>query len=208
MVTNDDEAYYKANWVKQVGETLPASDPTMRYQHLLAWNYRVQELPCAFARSQLSRLAEVNATAQRNAAILAEYLKDLPGVRAPYVPEGLVSVFHKYRILLVAEELDTQLRGAALRNAFMQALTAEGVDVDTWGSAPLCEHPMIKTRFPQDGAAHYPATVAMFANSFCLTNDEFPIYAQPAERIHAYGEALRKVARHAADLGETRAAGG
>src|SRR6185437_2677293 len=85
MVTDDEDAYYKANWMKQVGETLPASDRTMQFQHLLAWNYRVQELPCAFGRSQLNRLAEVNATGQRNAAILADYLQDLPGVRAPYI---------------------------------------------------------------------------------------------------------------------------
>lgn len=194
MVTNDDDAYYKANWMKQVGETLPASDRTMEFQHLLAWNYRVQELPCAFGRSQLARLPEVNATGQRNAAILAGYLKDLPGVRAPFIPAGMVSVYHKYRIRLVPEELDTKLRGAALRDAFMAALTAEGVDVDTWGSAPLCEHPMMKARNPRDTAADYPNTVAMFANSFCLTNDTYPIYAQPAEVMHAYGEALRKVA--------------
>src|SRR6185312_12744949 len=115
MVTNDEDAYYKGNWLKQVGEGLPATDRTMEFQHLLAWNYRVQELPCAFGRSQLGRLAEVNATGQRNAAILAEYLKDLPGLRAPYIPAGSVSVYHKYRITLVPEELDTPLRGADCR---------------------------------------------------------------------------------------------
>ena len=202
MVTNDEDAYYKANWIKQVGEVLPASDATMRFQHLLAWNYRVQELPCAFGRSQLARLAEVNATGQRNAAILADYLADLPGLRPPYVPPGSVSVYHKYRITLAPEELDTSLRGPALRDAFMQALSAEGVDVDLWGSAPLCEHPMIKARFPNDHAGNYPATLAMFAHSFCLTNDEYPIYAQPAELMHAYGTALRKVAKNAAQLGQ------
>jgi len=200
MVTNDDEAYFKGNWLKQVGEGLPANDRTMEFQHLLAWNYRTQELPCAFGRAQLQRLAQVNATGQRNAAILAEYLKGLPGLRAPFIPEGSVSVYHKYRITLVPEELDTKLRGAELRDAFMKALAAEGVDVDLWGNAPLCEHPMMKARFPKDRAEDYPATVAMFANSFCLTNDEFPIYAQPAELMHAYGEALRKVAQGAGAL--------
>ncbi|HXR98270.1 MAG TPA: DegT/DnrJ/EryC1/StrS family aminotransferase [Terriglobales bacterium] len=197
MVTNDEDAYFKGNWLKQVGEGLPATDRTMEFQHLLAWNYRVQELPCAFGRSQLSRLAEVNATGQRNAAILAEYLKDLPGVRAPYVPQGYVSVYHKYRITLVPEELPTKLRGATLRDAFMKALGAQGVDCDLWGNAPLCEHPMMKARYPNDHAAAYPKTVAMFANSFCLTNDEFPIYAQPAEVIHAYGAKLRAIATSA-----------
>ncbi|MGH9414521.1 MAG: DegT/DnrJ/EryC1/StrS family aminotransferase [Terriglobales bacterium] len=201
MVTNDDDCYFKGNWLKQVGEGLPETDRTMEFQHLLAWNYRVQELPCAFGRSQLARLSQINATGQRNAAILDSYLKDLPGVRAPYIPAECVSVYHKYRITLVPEQLDTKLRGAALRDAFMQALTAEGVDVGTWGDAPLCAHPMMQARYPEDRAAAYPATVAMFANSFCVTADEYPIYAQPEALMHAYGEALRKVAQGAARLG-------
>lgn len=201
MVTDDDECYFKGNWLKQVGEGLPETDRTMEFQHLLAWNYRVQELPCAFGRSQLARLGQVNATGQRNAKILDGYLKDLPGVKAPYVPKECVSVYHKYRLTLVPEELNTKLRGAELRDAFMNALRAEGVDVDTWGAAPLSEHPMIKARYPEDRAENYPATVAMFANSFCVTNDEYPLYAQPEALMHAYGEAIRKVAQSAARLG-------
>lgn len=195
MVTNDDEAYFRGNWLKQVGEGLPDTDRTMQFQHLLAWNYRTQELPCAFGRSQLSRLAAVNATGQRNAAIVGEYLKDLPGVRAPYIPAGCVSVFHKYRITLVPEELKTKLRGAALRDVFMDALRARDVDVDLWGNAPLCAHPMMQARFPEDRPEAYPRTLEMFANSFCLTNDEYPIYAQPEPVMHAYGEAIRAVAQ-------------
>ncbi|MGH9487593.1 MAG: DegT/DnrJ/EryC1/StrS family aminotransferase [Terriglobales bacterium] len=200
MVTNEDEVYFRGNWLKQVGEVLPASDRTMEFQHLLAWNYRTQELPSAFGRSQLARLKQVNATGQHNAAILDGYLRDLPGVKAPYIPKDCVSVYHKYRIRLAPEELDTKLRGAALRDAFMRALAAEGVDVDLWGSAPLCAHPMIQARNPSDRADNYPNTVAMFANSFCLTNDEFPIYAQPEALMHAYGEAIRKVAQGASRL--------
>lgn len=215
MVTDDDEIYYRGNWLKQVGETLPADDPTMRHQHLLAWNYRVQEMPCALARVQLRRLAEVNERGRRNAAILDGYLKDIPGLRAPYIPEGCVPVYHKYRVTLEPEALDTPQRGQALRDAFMAALTAEGVDVDLWGTAPLPAHPMIRARHgfgrglpwslhPEvdysDGADPYPVTQRMFAESFCLSNDEYPIFAQSESLMHAYGEALRKVARHAGEL--------
>lgn len=220
MVTDDDEVLARATWLKQVGETLPAENPAMQQQHLLAWNYRVQEMPCAFARSQLSRLAAVNQTAQRNAAIIDGYLRETPGLRAPYIPEGCISAYHKYRITLVPEELDTPLRGAALRDAFMTALAAEGVDVDLWGTAPLPVHPMIRSHhgfghgFPWSlagsperyvyRAEDYPVTLAMFANSFCLTNDEFPIYAQPEAVLHAFGRALQKVAQNAGELTQAR----
>ncbi len=216
LATNDDGIYARAGWIKQVGEIFPSGHPIMSQQKYLAWNYRVQEMPCAFARSQLRRLAGYNATARRNAAILESYLREIPGLRAPHVPEGYVSVYHKYRIMLAPEELGTRLRGSALRDAFMTALAAEGVDVDLWGTAPLAAHPMITGYhgfghgFPWSlhgapeayayRAEDYPVTLAMFANSFCLTNDEFPIYAQPEELMHAYGRALAKVAAHAAEL--------
>lgn len=215
MVTDDDEVYYRASWMKQVGETLPADNPTMRHQHLLAWNYRVQEMPCALARVQLRRLPAVNERGRRNAAILDGYISGVAGLRAPYIPPGCISTYHKYRVTLEPDELDTALRGQALRDAFMTALTAEGVDVDLWGTAPLPAHPMIASRhglghgFPwslhpevdyRDSAENYPVTQRMFAESFCLTNDEHPIFAQSESLMHAYGEALRKVARHAAQL--------
>ncbi len=222
MATADPEIFARGTWLKQVGETLPAENPAMRQQHLLAWNYRVQEMPCALARSQLSRLAAVNETARRNAAIMDQYLRETPGLRPPFIPEGCVSVYHKYRITLVPEELDTRLHGVALRNAFMAALAAEGVDVDLWGTAPLAAHPMIQARhgfgrgFPwslagppeqyEYHAEDYPVTLEMFANSFCLTNDEFPIYAQPEPVMHAFGRALQKVAQNAGELAQARVA--
>lgn len=225
MVTDDDEVFYRANWMKQVGETLPADNPTMRHQHLLAWNYRVQEMPCALARTQLRRLAAVNETGRRNAAILNDYLKGIKGVRAPFIPPDCVAVYHKYRISVIPEELNTSLRGVALRDAFMAALTAEGVDVDLWGTAPLPEHPMIRSlhgfghgypwRIHHDPvgspdaygyrAEDYPVTLHMFANSFCLTNDEHPIFAQSEQVMHAFGEALRKVVTHAEELSSVQA---
>lgn len=221
MATNDEEAFYRGNWVKQVGETLPPTNRTMEFQHLLAWNYRVQEMPCALARTQLKRLGSVNATARRNAAIIDSYLKDTPGLRAPYIPEECVSVYHKYRITLVPKELKTTLNGNTLRDAFMSALSAEGVDVDLWGTAPLPAHPMLTAHygygrsFPwslHGGAQNYPyraedypVTVDMFANSFCLTNDDFPIYGQSEETMHAFGKALQKVAAHAGELAEAQA---
>ncbi len=221
MVTNDEEVYYRANWIKQVGETLPASNRTMEFQHLLAWNYRVQEMPCALARTQLARLAEVNRTGQRNARIVDSYLQNTPGLRAPFVPQECESVYHKYRITIVPEELDTPLRGQELRDAFMAALSAEGVDVDLWGTAPLPAHPMIQSHYGQGRnvpwslngdpaqyvyrAEDYPETLRMFANSFCLTNDEFPIYAQSEELMHAYGKALQKVASGAGQMQASKA---
>jgi len=52
----------------------------------MGWNYRTQEMPCAFTRSQLRRLDGYNAVAQRNAAYLTAELGKIPGLVPPYVP--------------------------------------------------------------------------------------------------------------------------
>ena len=88
LVTNDNTLHDRANAVRMVGETLPASDGAMRYQHLVAWNYRTQEMTSAFARSQLRRLDDVNRSARENGEALTRRLRELPGVEPPYVPGG------------------------------------------------------------------------------------------------------------------------
>src|SRR5206468_3414674 len=47
FVTSGETYRARANMVRMVGETLPLSDRTMEFQHLIAWNYRTQEMPCA-----------------------------------------------------------------------------------------------------------------------------------------------------------------
>src|SRR5207249_4180637 len=95
FVTSDDTFRARANMVRMVGEVLPASDRTMEFQHLIAWNYRAQEMPSAFARSQLRRLDQYNAQARGNAELLTRRLAELTGIVPQYVPSECESVYHK-----------------------------------------------------------------------------------------------------------------
>ncbi len=97
--TSDDTYRARANMVRMVGEGLPASDRTMEFQHLVAWNYRFQEMPAAFARSQLKRLPAYNAQAQENGRALTAKLRGVKGIDPPYVPAGSTTVYHKFRVL-------------------------------------------------------------------------------------------------------------
>ena len=83
LFTTSDETYRaRANMVRMVGETLPAWDRTMEFRHLIAWNYRFQEMPAAFARSQLTRLPQYNAQARANAEALTRRLQGVRRRRA------------------------------------------------------------------------------------------------------------------------------
>ena len=207
FVTSDETLRARANMVRMVGETLPSSDRTMEFQHLVAWNYRTQELTSAFARSQLRRLAKYNAQARANGEALTRSLRDVPGLEPPYVPADCESIYHKYRIRLRPENLDVPLRGRAFRDVVKMALEAEGVDVATWLEAPLPAHPIFQVREGYGGGypwtfAHagyryrvedYPETQSLVDNSLVICAELRPIYCQPRTLIDQYATAIAKV---------------
>jgi len=207
LVTDDDTLRARANMVRMVGETLPMSDPAMSFQHLVAWNYRTQELTCAFARSQLRRLDEYNAHARTNGEALSRRLAGVEGIEAPYVPPDCDPIFHKYRLRLRPEDLDLPLRGPAFRDLVQRALLAEGVDAVLWLQEPLPAHPIFQRREGFGGG--YPWTIAhagyrynadefvvtrqLLDNSLVICSEQYPIYCQPAKLIEQYADAITKV---------------
>jgi len=214
FVTDDQTLRDRANMVRMIGETLPPTDGTMKYQHLVAWNYRTQEMTSAFARSQLRRLEAVNASARTNGEALTRRLATLPGVEPPYVPPHCESVYHKYRIRLRPEDLDLPLGGRAFRALVRQALEAEGVDAVYWLEEPLPAHPIFQRRegygrgYPwtinHSGYVYrvedYPRTRDLIDNSIVLCSELHPLYCQPPELIERYGEAVAKVMNRGALL--------
>jgi dTDP-4-amino-4,6-dideoxygalactose transaminase len=81
--------------------------------------YRMPELTAAFARSQLSRLGATVEATRANAASLARYLADVPGLTLPTEPAGRRHVYYRYTIRLGAP--------AQQMPAIRRALAAEGV---------------------------------------------------------------------------------
>ena len=208
FVTNDDTFRARANMVRMVGETLPASDRTMEFQHLVAWNYRTQEMPSAFARTQLRRLDGYNAHARANGEALTRRLAGVAGIEPPYVPADCESIYHKYRLRLRPEDLDLPFRGTVFRDIVFAALAAEGVDACMWmGGSPLPAHPIFQVR---DGygrgypwtVAHadyryhvedYPETQKLVDNSLVICGELNPMCCQPAALVNQYADAITKV---------------
>jgi len=207
FVTSDETFRARANMVRMVGEVLPATDHSMAFQHLVAWNYRTQEMPSAFARSQLRRLDQFNAQARANGDLLTRRLAEVRGVEPQHVPTHCESIYHKYRVRLSADELDVPVRGVPFRDLVQTALVAEGVDAVTWLEAPLPAHPIFQRRegygrgYPWSIAhagyryrvEEYPETQRLVDNSLVICSEPHPIYCQPARLIEQYADAIVKV---------------
>jgi perosamine synthetase len=210
FATSDDTFRARANMVRMVGETLPDADRTMAFQHLVAWNYRTQEMPSAFARSRLAHLDEVNARARANGEALTARLAGTKGLEPQLVPDQCEATYHKYRIRLRPEALDLPFRGPAFRDLLQAALVAEGVDAVTWLTAPLPAHPIFQVREGYGGGypwtvAHadyryrvedYPRTQELIDNSLVIGSELSPLCCQPRELIDQYADALVKVMEH------------
>jgi perosamine synthetase len=211
LLTNDDDFSITARRLRYMGEDPLDTDPPLgrRYwSHGLGWNYRPQELPFAFARSQLRRLDGYNATARRNAAILSAGLAELPGIVPPVVPEGREHVWYIYRVRLDAQALGWNGHATELRDRVMAALVAEGVPATIWQHDPLPAFSAFRRAddtvrpsvagapeaelTPWDPAA-FPNSTRICRETFVVGSGATPLAAQSEEVVRAYVAAFRKV---------------
>jgi dTDP-4-amino-4,6-dideoxygalactose transaminase len=210
LVTNNHDASIAARRLAIFGEDtppLPSAAHTRAYwAHGLGWNYRSHELTAAVARSQLRRLDDHIATAQRNAAILTEGIDGLPGFVPPWVPEDRSCVYYRYRIRLAAEQIGFDGPPLELRDRILCALRAEGVAADLWQLLPLPAQPALRrARYlpwqparaaeplvPWDPQEH-PESMRLLESSIVIGTAEHPIFAQPLSIAERYVEAFEKV---------------
>jgi len=109
------------------------TDPNLkRYTDSLGWNYRVHPLAAAIARIKLKYLDQQNIVRQKCAEYLSQGLKEIPGIKPPYVAPGCTHVFHMYCPAYKSEDLN-----GLPRNKFIQALNAEGVPIFLWAEVPF-----------------------------------------------------------------------
>jgi perosamine synthetase len=162
-------------------------------------------LTAALARSQLQRLDDHVATAQRNAEILTRGLAELPGLVPPEIPEDRTCVFYRYRLRIDPEALGFSGAPLELRDRLLYALQREGVASSLWQLLPLPAQPLLRRRPAawQPGIDELPLALwdrnehpeagRLLESSIVVGTAEEPLFAQPAELMEHYVEAFEKV---------------
>lgn len=215
VVTEDTEVAQRARMIRTYGEDVAAGSDLGGWYFRpytvfsVGWNYRSNELSAALARSQLRRLDEYTANAQRNGRFLNERLGKIPGLLPPIEPPDRTSVFHKYRVRLDIARLGANVPPVAFRDRLMAALRAEGVDAVLWHTEPVTSFPIFQTHAgfghdypwslaPGSGVvdpAEYPKAIELLDLSIVVCDERHPIMIQPLELMEAYVEAFAKVLR-------------
>jgi perosamine synthetase len=78
-----------------------------RYKHVvLGYNFRMTDISAAIGLAQLKKLDTFNQKRMENAAYLTEHIKEIEGVKSPYVMENVQHVFHQYTIRIESGSRD------------------------------------------------------------------------------------------------------
>jgi perosamine synthetase len=230
FVTNDDGMAEEALSVANFGQDLsraegrhydtsrPLDGTRSLDSRRMGSMYRGNEMMAAFGRAQLAKLRDRTERCQRNADRLARTLGELPGITPPRIPAGRTSVHHKFRVHLDPERAGVKLSPPQLRDATINALRAEGLEVVLWQSVPLSAQTIFQKRathgeghdraHPGSGTdlatnydpARYPRTTRLLEGSLVLFSQSCPLIAQDDAIVDRYAEAFTRVWQHREEL--------
>jgi dTDP-4-amino-4,6-dideoxygalactose transaminase len=179
--------------------------------------YRGNELAAAIARSAIAKLPERTKRCQENADRLTQVLAKLPGVSPPSMPRGSTSVHHKFRVRLDPVAAGVKLSPLALRDAMIEALRAEGLEVVLWQTAPLSAQPIFQRLEGYGGGwpwsadretdyralyapSRFPHTQRLLDGSLLLFSQSRPLIGQSQETVDKYAEAFTRVWSQRAEI--------
>ena len=129
LTTNDEEVWEKAWAYKDHGKSYDAvysreHPPGFRWLHeSFGTNWRMTEMQAAIGRIQLRRLPEWRSIRQRNASILTERFKNIPGLRVIEPADDVEHAYYKYYTFIRPE----MLKDGWNRDRVMNEIAAEGV---------------------------------------------------------------------------------
>ena len=206
VTTNSKDVYERAATLRLFGEQgsdMKAEDRKYMSE-TIGWNYKMAETLSALARVRLRHLDEYISGCQRNTEYLTQQLQPIDGVEPPFVPEGRTHTYYIYSVHVNPGQLNLNIEAGHLRDAVLNALAAENVDVARWQKAPVPAQPLFQSRNAHGNGSpwswlgsevtydlhDYPNTFESLDDSFmvrrmCPPND--------AELMDRYADAFRKV---------------
>jgi len=123
LVTNDDEIAERLQLIRNHAEVVVGDKGVKNLVNMVGHNFRLGEIECAIGIEQLKKLKDLVHSRQELAEQLTEGLKDLPGLKTPFINANQTHVYYVYAMQVDVEELGVS------RDFLCDALNAEGVGV-------------------------------------------------------------------------------
>jgi len=219
FTTDKMEFYNRASMVRMFGEVVQKGQPRAYNAYTLGWNYRLNPVQAAYARSQLSRLDAYAATFGNLGAALTQGLSDLPGLLPPHIPQGSTHVYHMYRLRFDPAQAGLDVHPGRFTQAVSEAMAAEGLPLRFYQMSPVPGQMVFRLKEgfgggipwtlpgarPQDyDIEQYPVTLDVLENTRCIGNSgtSGPNYFRNRQTVDDYIRAFHKVWENLKPLGE------
>lgn len=154
-VTNDDQLAERMQLIRNHAEVAAKGKGVKEINNLIGFNFRLTEVQAAIAIEQLKKLPELVNNRRKVADRLTEGLKDVEGLRTPFVMDDCTHVYYVYPLIIDPEYLGVDL------NRLCAALLAEGVPNIGQGYQLLYELPLYQKKiaygrsgFPWSGGVY------------------------------------------------------
>jgi dTDP-4-amino-4,6-dideoxygalactose transaminase len=137
LVTDSEDTYNAAVKIWNFGENRTPAQSRDYHAYALGWMYRGNDLTAAFTRAQLKRLDSYIETTRANAKILLRALKGVKGLVLPIEPDRCFHNWYNFTCRVDPKTVGWTGKPAALRDAVIKALSAEGVSTGVYQSWTL-----------------------------------------------------------------------
>lgn len=201
LLCRDLEQRNRAERLRLYGERIEEGQSRSYYSYTLGWNYTLNPLQAAMARTRLAHLPELTREIVSAASELSDRLSAFAWVRPPLLGENFQSVYHFYRVRLTGGHLGFADAGR-FRQAVQDALTAEGLSVRHYQTLPVSSQPFFRRgHHPLRPPASYPATHEVLRSTLVLgAIGSTPAYLLCPGTPEKYAEGFAKIDANMAEL--------
>lgn len=187
MFTTDQIDFYnRASLVRMFGEVIQKDTARAYNAYTLGWNYRMNPVQAAYARSQLKRLDKNSALFSANGAYLSQGLAGLPGILPPYIPPGSTHVYHMYRMRFDPQAAGLDLSAGRFTKAVEDAMAAEGLPLRLYQNAPVPGQMMFRLK---EGFGNGVPWSLPGARDVTYDIEEYPVTLEVLETTRCIGKA-------------------
>ncbi len=210
FTTNQIDHYNRASMVRLFGEVIRKGEERAYNAYTLGWNYRLNPIQAAYARSQLKRLPEYTKVFSENGGYLATKLNQLPGIIPPYIPPGSTHVYHMFRIRFDPRILGLDIHPGRFAQAVSDAMAAEGLPLRFYQFVPVPGQMVFRSkqgfgkgipwtlpsaRSVEYDIEEYPVTLDVLETTRCIgkSGTSGPNYFRNKATMDAYIRSFEKV---------------
>ncbi|WP_409200480.1 DegT/DnrJ/EryC1/StrS family aminotransferase [Methanobrevibacter sp. DSM 116169] len=129
IITTNNEEFY------ELAKKIRAHGASERYYHdMIGYNYRMTDIAAAIGIAQMDKIEEFNMSRNKNANYLNDGLKDIEGIKTPFLQENTTHVYHQYTIFIENGK----------RDEYVEFLNQNGIGTGIHYPIPLYNQPIYK----------------------------------------------------------------